>query len=118
MESVAAYAGVPPMFGERETLCDLRELMVESRVEAGDVGNVGEAPSGGSDERETRPLMQWRQRDEGTEFGEQLIIDDGRGVAAGTSMHDAVTDRRGWTAACGREASQDVIELGFKVAAL
>ena len=118
MESVAAYAGEPPLFCERETLGDLRESTVERRIEACDVGDVGEPLPSGSDECETGCLVQRCQHDEGVEFGEERLVDDGRGVACGASVHDAVTDGRGSAVACVREAAQDVIEFEVTVAAL
>src|SRR4051812_26902122 len=93
MESVAAYAGEPPLFRERESLGDLRESTVECRIEACDVGHVGKALPSSSDERETGCLVQRCQRNERIEFGEERLVDNGRGVACAAAVHDPVTHR-------------------------
>src|SRR5438045_9484330 len=95
MESVAAYARVPPLFCERETLGDLRESTVERRIEACDMRDVGEPLPSGSDQCETGCLVQRCQHHKGVEFGEERLVDDGRGVACGASGPARVTDSRG-----------------------
>ncbi len=72
MEAVAADS-VTGRHGQR--LGDEREVVVERRVEAGDLGHAGERLAGQPDPRERRGLMERSEHTRGLDVSEHLVVD-------------------------------------------
>jgi hypothetical protein len=90
VEPVPADAAVPERGRQRQALRDLRHPPVEGGVEAGHLGHPGDPLGRRLQRGDLGREVQRRERHEGTELGEQAVVDQRRAIVVRAAMHDAV----------------------------
>ena len=114
MEPVAAHALAVERLGQRIPIGHLGMGPVERGVEAGHLGDVGQAAGGGLQGLDLGRQVERRERDERAELGQQAVVDERRPVVRGTAVDDPVTDHV-QRPACGETVQRVVEGVGRRI---
>ena len=93
VKAVAPHALAVEVFRNREMIGDRAVTAMECRIEARDLRQLREARPDAADRREVVGLMQRRQRTQGLQFLEDLVVDQDRPVMVRSSVDHPMTDR-------------------------
>lgn len=77
---------------DRVSGCGSGQVVEEGGVEHRDVRQVRQCLAGHADPEDGGRVVQWRERGEVLECGDQRVVDDGRPVEIGPAVHHAVAD--------------------------
>ena len=94
MEAVAPHAVRGQFARQGELLGECRLAAMEGGVEAGDLRQVRGCFQNRRDGRQIVRLVQWRERHELPELGEDGCVDPRRRGVGGSAMYDAVAERQ------------------------